>query len=95
MLEITYQDEDGTFKNHRMSYILTSDYKYKIYVKGIYNLKLIYRVKDNDFVFCALKIVIAAAKEKAKCLGVTINQIIHKVLYCLQINLVITFLCLD
>ena len=40
---------------------------------------LIYRVKDNDFVYCALKVVIAAVLEKAITLGVTITQIIHKV----------------
>ena len=52
-------------------------------------------MKDNDFVFCALKIVIAAAIEKAHDLGVEINQIIHKVLYCLVINWLIAFLHLD
>ena len=52
-------------------------------------------MKDNDFVFCALKTVIAAAIEKAHDLGVEINQIIHKVLYCLVINWLIAFLHLD
>ena len=39
----------------------------------------VYRVKDNDFVSCALKVVISAVLEKAITLGVTITQIIHKV----------------
>ena len=40
---------------------------------------LIYRVKDNDFVLCAMKKVIPAVLEKALTLGSTISQIIHKV----------------
>ena len=40
---------------------------------------LIHRVKDNDFVLCAMKKVIPAVLEKALTLGSTISQIIHKV----------------
>ena len=45
----------------------------------IYN-QIFYRVKDNHFVYCAMRIVIAAALEKARSLGITVSQIIHKVL---------------
>ena len=42
--------------------------------------QIFYRVKDNHFVYCAMRIVIAAALEKARSLGITVSQIIHKVL---------------
>ena len=35
-------------------------------------------VKDNKFVYCALRKVVAAVVEKAKQLVVTLKQIIHK-----------------
>ena len=38
----------------------------------------IFRVKDNKFVYCALRLVIISVLEKAKQLGVKITQIIHK-----------------
>ena len=41
---------------------------------------LIYRVKDNIFVFCAMKYVIDGVLEAAQKAGVSINQIIFKVL---------------
>ena len=38
------------------------------------------RQKDNKFVYCAMRVVIAAVLEKARSLGVVVSQIIHKVI---------------
>ena len=39
---------------------------------------MLFRTKDNKFVYCALKKVIASVLEKAKQLGVKLTKIIHK-----------------
>ena len=39
----------------------------------------IFRVKDNNFVFCAMKVVIPAVLKNARELGITVKQIVHKV----------------
>ena len=49
---------------------------YKNYAHNVNYL----RVKDNKFVYCALKKVIKSVMKKAEELGVDIAQIIHKVL---------------
>ena len=46
------------------------------------------RTKDNKFVYCAMKLVIAAVLDKALSLGIDVCQIIHKVLN----NTIINFL---
>lgn len=50
-------------------------------------LILFYRTKDNKWVYCAMRIVIAAVLEKALSLGIDVCQIIHKVLLNIYINL--------
>ena len=39
---------------------------------------MLFRTKDNKFVYCALKKVIVSVLEKAKQLGVKLTKIIHK-----------------
>ena len=39
----------------------------------------IIRHKDNNYVFCAWRVVIDAVLEEARKLGVIVTQIIHKV----------------
>ena len=41
---------------------------------------MFFRVKDNHWVYSAMKIVIPAVLEKARELGVSVEQIIHKVI---------------
>ena len=41
---------------------------------------MFFRVKDNHWVYCAMKVVIPAVLEKARELGVSVEQIIHKVI---------------
>ena len=41
---------------------------------------MFFSVKDNHWVYCAMKVVIPAVLEKARELGVSVDQIIHKVI---------------
>ena len=58
---------------------------------------MFFRVKDNHWVYCAMKVVIPAVLEKARELGVSVDQIIHKVIFMatLIIFLILFFLYLD